>query len=66
MATDKSYKTDIPERDPDSKMGETLSLQGSMQVAEEGVDNRVRGRKVLRRIDIWYVNLSVRSIREES
>jgi hypothetical protein len=53
MATDKADKTNLPNQGLDAKMGETLSLQGSIQVAEEGVDNRARGRKVLRRIDLW-------------
>jgi MFS transporter, ACS family, allantoate permease len=53
MASDKEDKINVPAQDPDAKMGETLSLQGSMQVAEEGVDNHYRGRKVLRRIDLW-------------
>lgn len=47
------HKSELPTQDPDAKMGETLSLQGSMQVAEEGVDNRVAKRKLLRRIDFW-------------
>jgi hypothetical protein len=46
-------KPELLTQDPDAKMGETLSLQGSMQVAEEGVDNRVAKRKLLRRIDFW-------------
>jgi hypothetical protein len=53
MSTDKRGKADCPIQDPDSKMGETLSLQGSMQVGEANVDNGHRGRKVLRRIDLW-------------
>ena len=53
MTTEKADQTNVPFQDPDAKMGETLSLQGSMQVAEEGVDNRVAKRKLLRRIDFW-------------
>jgi hypothetical protein len=53
MASDREDKINIPAKDPDAKMGETLSLQGSMQAAEEGVDDHYRGRKVLRRIDLW-------------
>jgi ACS family allantoate permease-like MFS transporter len=59
MTADKAYKPHLPNQDLDAKMGETLSLQGSIQVAEEDVDNRARGRKVLRRIDIWYVETSI-------
>lgn len=53
MASDREDKTNFPAQDPDAKMGETLSLQGSMQVAEQGVENHYRGKKVLRRIDLW-------------
>lgn len=53
MTTEKVDQTNVPTQDLDAKMGETLSLQGSMQVAEEGVDNRVAKRKLLRRIDFW-------------
>lgn len=53
MASDREEKINVPAQDPDVKMGETLSLQGSMQVAEEGVDNHYRGKRVLRRIDLW-------------
>ncbi|CVL07444.1 related to allantoate permease [Fusarium mangiferae] len=57
MASDREDKTNFPAQDPDAKMGETLSLQGSMQVAEEGVDNHYRGKKVLRRIDLCLMPL---------
>ncbi|CAF3659050.1 hypothetical protein FGSG_03855 [Fusarium graminearum PH-1] len=57
MTTGKAEKTSLPNHDLDTKMGETLSLQGSLQVAEEGVDNRARGRKVLRRIDVCLMPL---------
>lgn len=53
MSSDKRDKTDFPVQDPDSKMGKTLSLQGSMQIGEANVDNSHRGRKVLKRIDFW-------------
>ncbi|PNP78583.1 hypothetical protein FNYG_08062 [Fusarium nygamai] len=57
MASDREDKINIPAQDPDAKMGETLSLQGSMQIAEEGVDNHYRGQKVLRRIDLCLMPL---------
>ncbi|KAH7245288.1 major facilitator superfamily domain-containing protein [Fusarium tricinctum] len=57
MSSDKRDKTDSPVQDPDSKMGETLSLQGSMQVGEANVDNGRRGRKVLKRIDLCLMPL---------
>ncbi|KAI6758300.1 hypothetical protein HG530_010540 [Fusarium avenaceum] len=57
MSSDKRDKTDFPVQDPDSKMGKTLSLQGSMQVGEANVDNGNRGRKVLKRIDLCLMPL---------
>ncbi|KAF4959442.1 hypothetical protein FGADI_1663 [Fusarium gaditjirri] len=57
MASDRGDKTNVPAQDPDAKMGETLSLKESMQVAEEGVDNSYREKKVLRRIDLCLMPL---------
>ncbi|KAF4338412.1 allantoate permease [Fusarium beomiforme] len=57
MASDQGEKPYIPAQDPDAKMDLALSVQGSMRVAEEGVDNHVRGQQVLRRIDLCLMPL---------
>ncbi|KAF4966415.1 hypothetical protein FSARC_5890 [Fusarium sarcochroum] len=57
MSTEKKDRIDFPIDEPIPKMGETLSLQGSMQVAEAGGDHSHRHRKVLRRIDFCLMPL---------
>ncbi|KAF5002741.1 hypothetical protein FGRMN_138 [Fusarium graminum] len=57
MSNDKADKTGFPTHDADAKITDTLSLQGSMQVGDTGVENGTRGRKVLRRIDLCLMPL---------
>jgi hypothetical protein len=53
MDQDKTDKTMFHPEEPTPKVGEMLSLQGSLEVAEEGTARNHQGKHLLRRIDLW-------------
>ncbi|RSM19572.1 hypothetical protein CDV31_001459 [Fusarium ambrosium] len=57
MEQDKTDKTMFHPEEPTPKVGEMLSLQGSLEIAEEGTARNHEGKHLLRRIDFCLMPL---------